>query len=31
MGTTILYIAGAALVLGAGVTLVVRRRMNSDR
>ena len=31
MGTTILYIAGAALVLGAGVTLVVRRRMNSDQ
>lgn len=31
MGTTILYIAGAALVLGAGITLVVRRRMNSDQ
>lgn len=31
MGTTVLYIAGAALVLGAGITLVVRRRMNSDQ
>lgn len=31
MGTTVLYIAGAVLVLGAGITLVVRRRMNSDQ
>lgn len=31
MGTTVLYIAGVALALGAGITLVVRRRMNSDR
>lgn len=31
MGTTVLYIVGAVLVLGAGITLVVRRRMNSDR
>lgn len=31
MGTTVLYIAGIVLVLGAGVTLVVRRRMNQDR
>lgn len=31
MGTTVLYIAGIVLVLGAGITLVVRRRMNSDQ
>ena len=28
MGTTIFYIVGAILVLGAGVVLVTRRRMN---
>jgi len=28
MGTTILYIAGAILVLGAGILLVTKRRMN---
>lgn len=31
MGTTVLYIVGIVLVLGAGITLVVRRRMNQDR
>lgn len=31
MGTTVIYILGAALVLGAGIVLVVRRRMSSDR
>lgn len=30
MGTTALYIAGIALVIGAGVVLVVRRRMNAE-
>lgn len=29
MGTTVLYIAGIVLVLGAGITLVVRRRMSA--
>ena len=29
IGTTILYIIGAILVLGAGILLVVRRRMNA--
>lgn len=28
-GTTVIYIVGALLVIGAGVTLVVRRRMNA--
>ncbi|MBQ3974460.1 MAG: LPXTG cell wall anchor domain-containing protein [Lachnospiraceae bacterium] len=28
MGTTIFYIIGAVLVIGAGVILVTRRRMN---
>lgn len=31
MGTTVLYVLGTALVLGAGVLLVVRRRMNADK
>lgn len=31
MGTTLIYIAGAVLVIGAGVLLVVRRRMNAER
>ena len=31
MGTTVIYILGAALVLGAGIVLVVRRRMSTDR
>ena len=31
MGTTIFYILGAILVVGAGVLLVVRRRMNSEK
>lgn len=31
MGTTLLYAIGIILVLGAGVTLVVRRRMNVSR
>lgn len=30
MGTTLFYIIGAALVLGAGILLVTRRRMNSN-
>ena len=30
MGTTALYVAGIALVIGAGVVLVVRRRMNAQ-
>lgn len=30
MGTTVLYAVGAALVIGAGITLVVRRRMNHE-
>lgn len=30
MGTTTLYIVGGALVVAAGVTLVVRRRMNNE-
>lgn len=30
MGTTVIYIAGAALVIVAGVTLVVRRRMRAE-
>lgn len=30
MGTTIFYIVGAILVLGAGVVLVTRRRMNAN-
>ncbi len=29
MGTTIFYILGAALVIGAGVVLVTRRRMST--
>lgn len=31
MGTTILYILGSVLVVGAGILLVVRRRMNSEK
>ena len=31
MGTTVIYIAGIVLVLGAGVTLIVRRRMRAGR
>ena len=31
MGTTVIYVVGAALVIGAGIVLVVRRRMNADR
>lgn len=31
MGTTVIYIVGALLVICAGVVLVVRRRMNSDQ
>lgn len=31
MGTTVLYLVGAILVVGAGVVLVVRRRMNADQ
>lgn len=31
MGTTILYAVGAALVLGAGIALVVKRRMASSK
>lgn len=31
MGTTVLYIVGGILVVGAGVFLVVRRRMHSDK
>ena len=31
MGTTLIYIAGAVLVIGAGVLLVVRRRMNAEQ
>ncbi|MBQ8306139.1 MAG: LPXTG cell wall anchor domain-containing protein [Blautia sp.] len=30
MGTTIFYIIGAILVIGAGILLVTRRRMNSN-
>lgn len=30
MGTTVLYIVGGALVVGAGITLVVRRRMSAE-
>ena len=30
IGTTIFYVLGAALVIGAGVLLVTRRRMNND-
>ena len=30
MGTTLFYIIGAVLVLGAGVVLVTRRRMNTQ-
>lgn len=31
MGTTLIYALGVILVLGAGVTLVVRRRMSADK
>ena len=31
MGTTLIYIAGAVLVIGAGILLVVRRRMNAEQ
>lgn len=31
IGTTIFYALGAILVIGAGVALIVRRRMNSER
>lgn len=31
MGTTVIYVVGAVLVIGAGIVLVVRRRMNADR
>ena len=30
MGTTALYVVGGALVIGAGITLVVRRRMSAE-
>lgn len=30
MGTTVLYIVGAILVIGAGVLLIVKRRMNAE-
>lgn len=30
-GTTILYVVGAVLVIGAGILLVVKRRMNSEK
>ena len=30
MGTTVIYIVGALLVIGAGVVLVVRRRMSAE-
>lgn len=31
IGTTIFYVVGAVLVIGAGVVLIARRRMNSER
>ena len=31
MGTTIFYIVGAVLVIGAGIVLVVRRRMSANQ
>ena len=31
IGTTIFYIVGAVLVLGASVLLVTKRRMNNDQ
>lgn len=31
MGTTIIYIVGAVLVIGAGIVLVVRRRMSANQ
>ena len=31
MGTTIFYVVGAVLVIGAGVLLVTRRRMNAGK
>ena len=31
MGTTILYIVGAVLVVGAGILLIVRRRMSTEK
>ena len=31
MGTTLFYVVGAILVIGAGVILVARRRMNTER
>lgn len=31
MGTTVIYIIGAILVVGAGVLLIVRRRMNAEK
>lgn len=30
MGTTVLYVVGGALVVGTGITLVVRRRMSAE-
>lgn len=31
MGTTIFYVAGSVLLIGAGILLVTRRRMNGDK
>lgn len=31
MGTTLIYVVGAALAVGAGVVLITRRRMNADQ
>ena len=31
IGTTIFYLIGAILVIGAGVVFVTRRRMHSDK
>ena len=31
IGTTIFYIVGVVLVLGAGVLLVTKKRMNADK
>ena len=31
MGTTILYVIGAILVIGAGILLVTKKRMNANK